>query len=123
MCILYILTGGLMFSTAGCYTMVHHPDEVIVPHEVVYTSHLPQNVDVHYVPRVRHRYYNIRRNYRRGGIVRHSHVRRHYHNRVRYHNNVRPIRRHQPRLRKRTVRRHYDNRGNLRRRVVTRRYR
>ena len=118
MCILYILTGGLMFSTAGCYTMVHHADEVIVPHEVVYTSHLPQNVDVHYVPPVRHRYYRTHRTHRRV-----HHIRRHYHHRVKHYNNVRRSTRHQPRLRKRTVRRHYNNRGNLRRRVVTRRYR
>ena len=121
MCILYILTGGLLFATSGCYATLDHHDGVILPHDVIHTSHLPPNVSVRYVPR--HRY---KRHYRhRVRTYRHHHVRRHHHNRVRYHNNVRPgyrNHRHQPRLKRRTVRRTYDNRGNLRRRVTTRRY-
>ena len=121
MCILYIVTGGLLFATSGCYATLDH-DGVIVPHDVVFTSHVPRGERVHYVPRTRHYrpYYRNLRNVRH----RHHHVRRHHHNRVRYHNSVRPTHRHrnQPRLKRRTVRRTYDNRGNLKRRVTTRRY-
>ncbi len=40
MCILYVLTSGLMFMTSGCYSQVYHETGLVVPHEVVYTSHV-----------------------------------------------------------------------------------
>ena len=123
MCILYIVTGGLLFATSGCYATLDH-DGVIVPHDVVFTSHVPHGASVHYIPRSRYSDYRPYYRHRRGvrhHRHRHHHVRRHHrnhHNRVRHHH---PQRR-QPRLKRRTVRRTYDNRGNLRRRVTTRRY-
>jgi hypothetical protein len=121
-CVLYILTGGMAFATGGCYHQLHHQDEAIIPHEVVYTSRLPRNVSVRYVPRAnvlpRYRYHNNHRRYR------HHRVNRRYHNRVIYRNRVAPARRyeHRRRVQRRVVRRHYDKNGNLRRRVTTRRY-
>ena len=41
MCILYILAGSLLFMTPGCYVA----GEVIEPHRVIYTSHIPHYYD------------------------------------------------------------------------------
>ena len=114
MCILYILTSGMMFATSGCYAGV----EVVEPHSVVYTSYLPTHVEVHNVnthhwtPYTRYQH----RRYHR--------VHRRHHHRVRYHNRVRVQRHHnRPRLKKRVVTRRYNNRGKLRRKTVRRTYR
>lgn len=75
MCIFYVLVSGLLFLTPGCYVT----GEVIEPHRVIYTSHVP-----HYEPyvvlerRQWHRRY-IRRHYIRRHHYR-RHLRRHHHN-------------------------------------------
>jgi len=124
MCILYVLTSGMMFSTAGCFAAV----EVIEPHDVVYTSHAPVHVEVRRITPNNTRYHweydPYTRAYHR---VYHRHRQRvRYHNRVRasrYHKRVRVQRHHKPRLKKRTVTRRYNKRGKLRKRTVRRRYR
>ncbi len=146
-CILFILFNGSAWVTPACYTN----GPMIEPHDVVYVQHLPpEYVGVVYESPIQ--YYNHFRRYRRYvsywrgyrynhrhhrewrrlysprdrrhyRSYRHRHARRNHHrynhrNRMNHHH---PQRR-QPRLKRRTVRRTYDNRGNLRRRVTTRRY-
>ena len=119
-CIVFVLFGGMTFATSGCYHQIHHEDELIVPHKVVFTSHIPYHYRVDRVrpSRVYWRHQNVR--YRR-----HHKMHRRNHHRVRYHSKVKSPRRHhyKRKLRKRTVTRRYDKKGNLRKRVVQRRYR
>ena len=60
MCILYIVTGGLLFLTPGCYAT----GEAIKPHRVIYTPHVPYYDRPHY-RRYIHSYRPPRRIYRR----------------------------------------------------------
>ena len=117
MCILYILASGLMFATSGCYAVAG----VHSTHEVVYTSHVP----VRHIEHVRHVpcrpvSWCLHRHRTNPEYRYHNNV-RYYHNSHR-HNNIRRHKR-TPKLYKRTVRRNYDRRGKLRRRVIKRRYR
>ena len=101
-CIVFVLFGGLTFASSGCHHSIYHSDDMIVPHSVVYTSHLPRHRRVH-------RIHPSRVFWRHQG--------------VRYHNHVRPTRRHhQPKLRKRVITRHYNKKGQLRKRVIRRHY-
>lgn len=113
-CIIFILFNGLAFASAGCYGHSAYVGEVIVPHKVVYTSHVPEHRVV-YPLRYSHHYHK-----------------NHYRKRVRYHHrhNYRRhhVHHHQPRarkpvVRKRVITRHYDKKGNLRKRVIRRHYR
>jgi hypothetical protein len=127
-CILFILFNGMSYVTPACYTT----GVMLPPQDVVYLQHLPREL-IHVVYESPPHYYNHYRQQRR--YVRNWRgYRNHYQRqqRIRRHRNIRPNYRHryqrrhqrrQPRLKRRTVRRVYDNRGNLRRRVVTRRYR
>lgn len=118
-CIVFVLFGGLTFASSGCYSHATYEDELIVPHRVVYTSHIPTHRRVFRThPRnVYWRHHGVR-------YERRHRVHRKYHNRVRYHNHVRPSRRYnQPQLRKRVIRRHYNKKGQLRKRVIRRHYR
>ncbi len=117
-CIVFVLFGGLTFASSGCHHSIHHSDDMIVPHSVVYTSHLPRHRRVHRVhpSRVFWRHQGVRYQER-------HHIHRRHHSRVRYHNHVRPTRRHhQPKLRKRVITRHYNKKGQLRKRVIRRHY-
>ena len=123
-CIVFVLFSGMTFVTTGCYTT----HEAVLPHEIVYTSHIPDEyVDIVYQdPRYYHygdfynnryhRYHRHKRHQRyhqRRYRVQHQH-RSHY--KRRYHHS------HRPKLRKRVIRRHYNNKGKLRKRVIRRRY-
>ena len=118
LCTVYLLYGGLTFATLECHPQMFHGDGVITPHEVVYTSHIEpcklgygnfiarHRVNLHTKKTRVRRYHNIRRRYR--SRVRYTSR----HNRPRLH-----------RLHRRTVTRHYNRHGKLRKRVVTRRLR
>ena len=104
-CIIYVLTGGFTLGTPACHTQLIHGDGAITPHEVVYTSHIPDCHEGHayHVPTARinfhghgirvRRHHDIRRRYRQR--VRHrsyrSHPRHHYR---RYNRRDRLVRRH-----------------------------
>lgn len=124
-CIVYVLFGGLTFATTGCHSQMFHGDGVITPHEVIYTSHIDpcyhgygSYVDRHRIRFNRHthhkKYHYVYRNHRH---------RVKYNNRVRHHRSKRFVNNRHRVLKKRTVRRHYNKKGQLRKRVTTRRYR
>ncbi len=124
-CIVFVLCSGITFATAGCFAGT----EVVEPHTVVYTSHIPQKRVVY-----RTHHYNYLHSYHNHPHPRRYHrVVRNYRSRVRYHNNYRHahphpnryrhnVRHHRPVLKKRVIRRKYDKRGNLRRRTIRRNY-
>ena len=80
-CIIYVLYGGLTMGTPACQAQLFHGDGVITPHEVVYTSHVPDCWEgyVYHVPKYRVKYYgpNIR-------VKRYHRIIRHHNHRVRY---------------------------------------
>ena len=124
-CIIYVLSGGFTMGTPACQTQLFYGDGVVTPHEVVYTSHLDSCWEGYasHIPR-----YRINFNHPRIRRIRHNNIRHRYRSRVRYHGKIKPhYRRHyrhhrSKRLKKRTIIRRYDKRGNLRKRTVKRRY-
>ena len=113
-CIIFILFNGLAFASAGCYGHSAYVGEVIAPHRVVYTSHLPQH-QVVYPLRYSHHYH--KNHYRKR--VRHHHRRHYRRHHVRHHYQP-PVRK--PVVRKRVITRHYNKKGKLRKRVIRRHY-
>jgi len=90
-CIVFVLYGGMTLGTPECQSQLFYDDGLIVPHEVVYTSHMDQCWQGYatYVPFQRvvlnspttlHRHYNF--------------VTRRHISRVRYSSKVRPVYRH-----------------------------
>lgn len=118
-CVFYCVAGVGMFASPGCFA----GHDVIVPHRVVHTSHLPPVVYRHYPQRRHvHRTHVRRHNHGHHGVHNHHHrINRRYKSRVRYHNRVRPS--HKRTLRKRVVTRRYNKNGNLRKRTTRRTYR
>ena len=117
-CIIYVLYGGLTMGTGACQSQMFYNDGLITPHEVVYTSHVPECWEgyVYHVPRMRVNFHgpNIR-------VKRYHDVRRRYNHRVRYHKH-RSHRRHHYRRHKR---RHHHKARNVRiynRRIIHRHY-
>ena len=123
MCILYMIAGSLVFITSGCYHHAYYDDEVIVPHDRAYADHAPASVYTYRAPTYRHysyQYHSPRRHHR-------SYRHRSHHRSQRYKRYKRyQSRKAQPRkarVVRRTVTRHYNSQGKLRRRVIRRRYR
>ena len=81
-CIIYVLYGGFTMGTPACQTQLLYGNGVITPHEVVYTSHIPEYwLDrVYHVPRYRVNYrgLDIR-------VKRYRHIRKRYNRHARYH--------------------------------------
>jgi len=122
--IIYILIIGTAIVIQGCYASL---DPVVVPYEYNYINEVPRRYrhiihkrPIYYRPyryryRTHHRHYTPR--------IRRTYVIRHNHRYPRVQPRPRTYKRPKPKLKKRTVRRHYDKKGNLRKRVIRRRYR
>jgi len=121
MYILYMIAGSLVFIASGCYHHGYYDDEVIVPHDSAYADHAPASTYTYRAPTYRHysyRYHSPRRYHRSYRYRAHHRSQRH----KRYKRYKRPQPR-KARVVRRTVTRHYNSRGKLRRRVIRRRYR
>jgi len=130
-CIVFVLFSGMTFVTTGCYAA----HEAVIPHEIVYTSHIPDEyIDIVYQdPRYYHygdfynnRYHRYHRHHQRRYRGQHHHRDHQRRYRVQRHHRSHYNRHHRsqrPKLRKRVIRRHYNNKGKLRKRVIRRHYR
>ena len=106
-CIIYVLYGGFTMGTPACQAQLFYGDGVITPHEVVYTSHIPDcwKGHVHYVPkyRVNYRGPNIR-------VKRYHDIRKRYKQRTRYYKRNKYYKRHHKRYRHKKYKRIYKYR-------------